>query len=138
VSDPFYAGGCQCGAVRYEARGVPRYLCFCHCHSCRRAAGAAPVPWATFSRAELQITRGVLAEYRSSAHVVRGFCGACGTSLTFLNETRAAEVDITLASLDDPAAIAPAAHVWVQDKLPWLVIGDGLPQYPAGMPTADG
>jgi hypothetical protein len=137
MPDPFYAGGCLCGAVRYEARGPARYPCFCHCHSCRRAVGAPLVPWATFARAQLRITRGALTEYRSSPGVVRGFCSGCGTSLTFLNETRAAEIDITLASLDQPAAIAPAAHVWVQDKLPWLVIGDALPQYPQGMPLTD-
>jgi hypothetical protein len=135
MPDPLYQGGCLCGAVRYEARGVARYLCFCHCVSCRRAAGAAVVPWATFARAQLRVTRGALTEYRSSAAVLRGFCAACGTSLTFSNETRPQDIDLTLASLDEPQELAPAMHVWVQDKLPWLCIADGLPQYPAGAPA---
>ena len=135
MSDQVYAGGCLCGAVRYEARGTPRYLCFCHCETCRRAAGAPVVPWVTFARGELRITRGALTEYRSSAAVLRGFCATCGTSLTYLNETRAQDIDLTLASLDEPQQLAPAVHVWVGHKLPWLSIEDGLPRYPAGMPT---
>ena len=119
--------------MRYEARGAPRYLCFCHCESCRRAAGAAVVPWATFARSELHVTRGTLAQYRSSPMVLRGFCAACGTSLTFLNAGRTDDIDLTLASLDEPQRLAPTMHLWVQDKLPWVSIADGLPQYPAGL-----
>jgi hypothetical protein len=134
MPDSVYAGGCLCGAVRYEAHGIARYLCFCHCESCRRAAGAPVVSWATFARTQLHITRGTLTQYRSSESVLRGFCAACGTSLTYLNQTRAADIDLTLASLDEPQRLAPTAHLWVQDKLPWLAIADGLPQYPAGLP----
>ena len=133
MSESFYPGGCLCGAVRYEARGNPRYLCFCHCETCRRAAGAPVVPWATFARGELNIVRGTLAQFRSSPEVLRGFCAACGTSLTYLNEARAEDFDLTLASLDEPQRLAPTMHVWVQDKLPWVSIDDGLPQYPAGL-----
>ena len=135
MPDLVFPGGCLCGAVRYEARGVARYLCFCHCASCRRAAGAAPVAWATFARAELNITRGALTQYRSSPCVLRGFCGACGSSLTYLNEARAADIDLALASLDDPRELVPTMHMWVKDKLPWVSIEDGLPQYAAGLPV---
>jgi hypothetical protein len=31
--------------------------------------------------------------------------------------------------MDDPRGFKPQAHIWVEDKLPWMVIGDGLPQY---------
>ena len=75
------------------------------------------------------MTRGTLTEYRSSPQVLRGFCAACGGALTYRHDARAEEIDITLASLDEPAALAPQMHVWVSDKLPWLDITDGLPQY---------
>lgn len=135
MPDLLYPGGCLCGAVRYEARGVPRHLCFCHCVSCRRATGAAAVPWATFARAELHITRGALAHYRSSAAVLRGFCANCGSSLTYLNEAHAEDIDVAVASLDDPRALTPTMHLWVQDKLPWVSIEDGLPRHAAGEPA---
>ena len=129
MSEKSWSGGCLCGAVRYAAKGEGRDLCFCHCESCRRATGAVMVPWATFDRARFAVTRGQLAEYRSSADVLRGFCAACGTSLTYHHEKRADEIDIAIATLDTPAELMPAAHIWVRDKLPWVALTDGLPVY---------
>ena len=130
-----YAGGCFCGAVRYQASGTPRTLCYCHCESCRRAAGSPAVAWATFDRSSFRVTRGSMAELKSSPKVVRSFCARCGSCLTYSHEARSAEIDVTLATLDDAAALAPTMHVWVADKLPWVRIEDGLPQF-AG--TANG
>ena len=90
------------------------------------------MPWGTFERAGFRITAGRLSEYRSSARVLRGFCAACGTALTFRNEARAAEIDVTLGSLDEPTPLAPQMHVWVADKLPWVTIADALPQHLGG------
>ena len=124
-----YVGGCLCGRLRYEVTGDATNLCFCHCSSCRRAAGAPMVPWGTFARDRFVITRGRLAEYRSSPKVTRGFCASCGTSLTYCHDKRANEIDLALATLDDPGVLVPEAHIWVQDKLPWVIIGDGRPQF---------
>jgi hypothetical protein len=87
------------------------------------------VPWGTFAAERFRIVRGRLAEYRSSPPVRRGFCGHCGTTLTYCHEQRIDEIDVTLASLDDPGALTPEAHIWVEDKLPWVVIADGCPQF---------
>jgi hypothetical protein len=134
MSEVRYTGGCMCGAVRYQLTGEGTNLCCCHCASCRRAAGAPAVPWGTFARAAFSVTRGHLAEYRSTPPVLRGFCAQCGTSLTYRHERHAAEIDVTLASLDDPGALAPTMHVWVSDKLPWESISDGLPQFERAPP----
>jgi hypothetical protein len=131
-----YSGGCLCGGVRYQASGAVSNLCYCHCSSCRRATGAPMVPWGTFARERFRVTRGTLSEYRSSPPVLRGFCAACGSSLTYRNEERPAEIDVALVTLDEPARLVPQMHVWVSDRLPWLAISDGLPQFPQG--SADG
>src|SRR6267143_2147975 len=65
--------------------------------------------------------------------VTCGLCAACGTSLTYRNDARAAEIDVTLATLDDPTLLAPQMHLWVGDKLPWMSIDDGRPQFTAGI-----
>ena len=124
-----YAGGCLCGSVRYQASGPATNLCFCHCRSCQRATGAPMVPWATFAAHSFAIVRGALMQYRSSPRVMRGFCAACGSSLTYRRDDRSDEVDVTLSSLDAPAALVPEVHIWVQDKSPWLTIADGRPQF---------
>ena len=124
-----HAGGCFCGAVRYEASGTPRALCYCHCESCRRVAGSPAVAWGTFERARFRVTRGRITEFKSSAPVVRGFCERCGSCLTYSHESRPGDIDVTLATLDERARLAPTMHVWVADKLPWVSIDDGLPQF---------
>ena len=124
-----YAGHCLCGSVKYEVTGPEKYACFCHCESCQRAAGAVYVPWATFEKGGFAITAGEMAEHHSSPGVTRGYCQECGTSLTYEHENRAGDIDVTLASFDDPSQFAPTAHIWVEDKLPWVEIGDDLPQF---------
>lgn len=125
-----YSGGCFCRAVRYQFDGPVDNLCFCHCESCRRVAGASPVAWGTAAWNRFRVVHGELYEFASSAEVLRGCCPDCGTSLTYRHARRAAQVDITLCSLDDASALRPQAHIWVQDRLPWVGIDDGLPSYP--------
>lgn len=105
------------------------FSCFCHCESCRRAAGGVYVPWATFKRESFEITSGDMQLHYSAPQVARGLCSTCGTSLTYEHESRSGEIDVTLTSFDDPALFSPKAHIWVEDKLPWVSIDDGLPQY---------
>jgi hypothetical protein len=124
-----FRGGCLCGAVRYEARGPATQLCFCHCETCRRAAGSPGVPWATFQFANFRLTKGSLSEYQSSPQATRGFCARCGSSLTYRNRARAAEIDVTSVTLDQPERVAPKAHIWMQDRLSWEVPGDSLPRF---------
>lgn len=124
-------GGCQCGRTRYTAQGVPRDACFCHCSSCRRASGALLVAWGTFAFDGFRVLPGgAYALHRSSPPVERGFCSACGTPLTYRHLERATEIDVTLASLDEPGRFEPECHIWVEDRVPWLRIADGRPQYP--------
>jgi hypothetical protein len=137
MEEPPHTGGCLCGAVRYELSGTVSNLCYCHCNSCRRATGAPMVAWGTVARGNLRITRGTLAAHRSSPPVLRGLCAACGTCISYGHDARAAEIDVTLASLDEPARLAPRMHVWVADKLPWVRIADDLPQF-AGSPGSAG
>lgn len=90
--------------------------------------------WATFAASKFQLTQGQLTQWSSSAGVLRGHCASCGSSLTYANESRPTEIDVTLATLDDPAALPPTAHVWMQDKLPWAIIGDDLPCHDTALP----
>lgn len=124
-----YSGRCFCGDIRFEVTGPARYACFCHCESCRRAAGGVYVPWATFDSAAFTVTQGAMSRHHSAPEVTRGLCSKCGTSLTYEHADRGGEIDVTLTSFDDPSDFRPAAHIWVEDKLPWGSIDDGLPQF---------
>jgi hypothetical protein len=121
-------GGCLCGAIRYEARGAPFHRTVCHCSMCRRSTGAPMVAWFSVKLADFAITAGQPSHYRSSAQAVRSCCPTCGTQLTFKYDGLA-EIDVTVGSLDDPAAVAPNDHTYVSSQLPWVKLDDGLPQY---------
>src|SRR4051794_38791297 len=103
------AGGCYCGQVRYESDGAPFNETLCHCTDCRRVVGAHVVAWFTVPRDSLRWT-GTPASFQSSPGVTRRFCANCGTSLTW--EGKADEVDLSIASLDEPGSVAPQDHVY--------------------------
>ena len=68
------------------------------------------------------------ARIESSPGVVRTFCGRCGTPMTY-SQMDSDSIDITIGVFDDPEALVPTHHIWVDDKLPWVEIADGLPRY---------
>ena len=37
---------------------------------------------------------------------------------------------VALAVFDDRHAFAPTEHIWVSEKMAWVTLEDGLPQYP--------
>jgi len=130
-------GGCLCNAVRYRVSGPVSDACFCHCRSCRRASGAPAVAWITVPRDAFAFTAAEPQRYRSSVHVVRTFCGRCGTALTYEHDRRAGAIDLTTASLDDPERFPPLDHVWASQALGWMLHDDdGLPRHERFRPNA--
>ena len=121
-------GGCLCGAVRYRISSEPRSADYCHCRMCRRAAGAPVVARLTVAHAAFAWIKGKPAVYRSSAEAERLFCPACGTQLALRDEPD--HLDVTLASLDDPAAVRPSCHIWTASRIAWFDTADDLPRYP--------
>lgn len=122
-------GGCACGAVRYRIDAAPRDVCHCHCRLCQRSSGAPVVTWLTVPRPALRWMAGAPRERRSSPRATRGFCAECGTALTFRADAQPDGLDVTVASLDDPAAVAPGSHIWTSSAVPWLCIDDDLPRH---------
>ena len=122
-------GGCICGAIRYRVSGAPTNSMVCHCQSCRRVAGAPVVAWVTFPQAQFQLLGGQPSEFRSSEPVLRTFCAACGTPLTYQHSDSVGFVDITTCSLDNPNLFPPTHHSWLSHDLTWVRFGDGLPTF---------
>jgi len=112
-------GGCQCGAVRYRVEGALTNAHICHCRMCQKAAGNYFMPLAKAMNDSFSVTRGEIAWYRSSDPVRRGFCRDCGTPLIF-EIVGSTGPNVTLGSLDDPAAIKPAEQCAPHAKMPWF------------------
>ena len=127
-------GGCSCGAVRYSVQGEVLSHVICRCGSCRRVTGALQVPWFTVRRGRLQLLGGEALRRESSPGIWRSHCAACGTTLFYEDCRPGAQepsdsIDITTASLDDPAALLPDAHIWGDDDAPWMRRAHALPVF---------
>jgi hypothetical protein len=81
-------------------------------------------------------SQGTPGRYTSSSPGRREFCTGCGTQIAFLDERTPDQVDVNLASFDDPAVIEPQYHIWVSSQIPWFEIDDNLPRYADGGPDS--
>jgi hypothetical protein len=123
-------GGCHCGAIRYSVEGEPKYSAVCHCDSCRRTTGGLTTAWAAFPSDALTVEKGEPRSYNSSGGVQRQFCAECGTSLFYFNDPAMPGVaDVLIATLDEPGALAPGAHVQMADALKWEEGLEALPKF---------
>jgi hypothetical protein len=117
-------GGCLCGDVRFSANGPAKWTGYCHCHSCRRHTGAPVAAYAGFEASNVQFTGGALTYFESSPGVRRGFCGRCGSTLTYEGDRWPGEIHLHVGTFDDAAAFAPAGHAFDSERLPWLRLAD--------------
>ena len=122
-------GRCMCGDIRFEYVGAPIETGHCHCESCRRHTSAPFVTYVVIDKAAFNCTRGEPVIYQSSPGVERTHCARCGSPISYEN---ADEFALFVGVLDDPAPLKPDRHIRVSEKVPWIEIGDSLPQYEFG------
>lgn len=123
-------GGCHCGAIRYRADGEILHNTICHCGDCRRAAGAPMVGWIAFKTDDVTVTQGAPKEYASSDTGRRFFCADCGTGLLCRSEQFLPGItDIQTATLDDPDAAPPGAHIQYAEHLRWTEVMADMPKF---------
>lgn len=127
-----FAGGCRCGAVRYEAAGTPLNVRLCHCRNCQKISGSAFFARAMFPKDAVTIA-GPVSVFQSSGDLERLFCTICGSTLGARRESRQV-MSVTLGTLDDPDALPPTDHIFITRRVAWLKLDDGLPQYPEYAP----
>lgn len=125
------AGGCMCGAVRYETSGDPSRVLHCHCQSCRTHTGAPVATLAVLKAGQVEFSRGIRKIYNSSPGVDRAFCVNCGTTLTW--ETVFGDEGpicaIHISTFDNPDVFRPTAHSFYPERISWFDVADGLPRY---------
>lgn len=122
-------GGCYCKAIKYRASGRIFNTTVCHCTMCRGTTGAPCVAWFSIASKDFIVLAGTPASFRSSDHATRTFCATCGTQLTFVDDARPGEIDITICSLDDQDSVAPRDHTFTRSQAAWLKLADGMPRF---------
>ncbi|ANK90981.1 MULTISPECIES: GFA family protein [Rhizobium] len=126
-----YTGGCQCGAIRFRVSGELKDSSICHCRMCQKAFGAYYAPLVSVRGADFEWTRGARKTFRSSNFVLRGFCGDCGTPLTYEAPDGMA---IAAGAFDDPSQLPPTIQWGVEGKIGFV---DHLHELPGERTEAD-
>lgn len=127
-------GGCACGAVRYRVAADPIFVNTCYCTLCQRQTGGTNVVNLFVERERLEQLSGettshVVAAGSGGPHeIVR--CAACGTALwSFYPRFGRTGAGVRVPTLDTPARVRPDAAVFVADRLPWVPLPEGIPQF---------
>ncbi len=127
-------GGCHCGAVRYRVDAPAQETYHCHCSICRQIHGALFASFAIVAPGDFVITDGAdgLTRYDSTPGVQRYFCRRCGGQI-YSDVDKLPDIRFyTVGTLDGGAHPGHAAgqerHIFVDSKVPWWRIADGLPQ----------
>lgn len=102
-------GGCNCGKVRYEVSSQQDKAYYCHCSDCRKAMGNIFATFISIPKETLHWINEQPKYFKSSKDVLRGFCGDCGTPLSY-EKVDTKNMDLTVGSLDSPEAFKPVGH----------------------------
>ena len=126
VLAPVLTGGCLCGVVRYSANPAQHSGYYCHCRMCQLAFGNTRAAFINLRKDQVQWTAQAPTLYASSKFAQRGFCGRCGTPLSFAY-LASDHMDLSVGSFDDPSAITPASHFAIESRIATWHADDGLP-----------
>jgi hypothetical protein len=124
-------GGCACGAVRYRLKTGPMFVNCCHCRDCQRQTGGAFAINALIETDRIEV-RGEMVSACMPTDSGRPHdlwrCAACGTTLWSDYGRRRVMSFLRVATLDDPTALTPDAHIFTRTKLPWVEV-TGAPAF---------
>ena len=70
-----------------------------------------------------------LEAYVSSPGIRRTFCGNCGTSFSYEDETLPGEIYLSVGVFDEPEKFEPQGHSWFSSRVRWLHIDDDTPRF---------
>lgn len=126
-----YEGGCLCGQVRWRATAEPANVRLCHCRLCQRWTGAPFFARAIFQDADF-VWSGETTSAPTSSRIDRKSCARCGTPMFACPNDAPARIGVAIATCDDRHALEPTVHIWVDEKVGWLTLDDGLPRHPQG------
>jgi hypothetical protein len=131
-----FAGGCACGAIRYECTAEPILVLNCHCRDCQRAAGSAYASGIFVPATDLKFTKGTPRYYLATADsgniASRGFCSECGSPVAAKQSAFPVFI-IYAASLDDPSDHRPTMDIFTSSAQPWDFMDPALPKYSRGI-----
>ena len=129
----YATGGCLCGAVRYECTVSPAMMGACHCRDCQRLTGATNLLTVYYQAAAFRREQGEVASFRKRGDSGREAdyfrCASCGTRLWHQPQATPQWIMVAAGTLDDPAWVVPAAHIWTSRAVPSARIPEGVARW---------
>ena len=125
MTSEIHAGGCQCGAVRYETVGEPARAAVCHCRYCQTRTGSAFGISIYFPSEAVTILSGDLKDYafttESGGSFTTQFCTTCGTSVFWTLSEFPGLIGIAGGTFDPPTFwYDMKREVFTRSKAPFL------------------
>jgi hypothetical protein len=128
-SSTTFSGSCFCGEVKYRLTSPPMFVNCCHCTDCQKQTGSAFAINAVIETSRIEILAGAPAPVTVRTDSGRPHdihrCPACKTALWSDYGRRPAIRFVRVATLDDPSALAPKAHIFTRSKLSWVTLPEG-------------
>jgi len=128
-----FAGGCACGAIRYESKAEPVLMLHCHCRDCQRSSGGPYSSFVIVPEEAFKLLQGSPRFHDSASDrggkTHRGFCPDCGSPILIRTDAAPRSVAIRTASLDEPSWFKQQMDVWTCDAHPWDQMNPALPKF---------
>ena len=125
-------GGCLCGVVRFRCEGEPINVRICHCPNCQKAMGSPFFARALFDQNALTV-ESETARYASSETLDRVFARFAARGCSPCGET-ARRRALRLRHSTTATPLHQPNNIRVTEKMDWVRLEDGLPQYPGTAP----
>lgn len=108
-----FSGSCNCGAIRFSAKGTLCPPAACHCSQCRKQSGHF---WASVRVLDDDlIIDGTPSWYQSSKSARRGFCPTCGAFL-FWKSDADPDTSVALGAIDGATGLGLTRHIYTGEK----------------------
>ena len=128
-----YAGGCACGAIRYQIDAEPLLMSDCQCRDCQRISGTGHGSYLSFAGRDKVTLRGE-AQCRDSTGdsgnvKTRAFCPTCGSPVYMTFAAVPDQFIVHAASLDDPGRYRPQLVTYTASGHAWDRLDPALPKF---------
>jgi hypothetical protein len=133
------AGGCLCGAVRYESEAEPVLTALCHCRDCQKQTSSAFSVLVALPKGSLRTEGRALASVETVGEntglpTTRRFCSGCGSAIVSdVGATPDLEW-LKAGTLDDASWLRPQMHMWSSRAQPWVALEEDIPAYERNPP----
>jgi hypothetical protein len=132
------AGGCGCGAVRFEVTEPLGAASWCHCTRCQRRTGGPASAQARTQPGSFRLVGGEehVRMWSPEGGFHKAFCGLCGSALFSRSPQDPEVIGVRLGAFDRDPGVRPQWRQFVAYAAPWQPLpDDGLPRYPEARPA---